>query len=63
MAKATRSSSRKKTAAQGVVAFDYQSATYQIDVSRSKVYQRWVEVDRIRQATVISAYRAAHVSA
>lgn len=62
MAKGTRSRSvtKKKAAPQGFVAFDFESATYQIDVSKQKVYRRWVEVDCIRKAVVISAFRASN---
>ena len=42
----------------GIVAFNYQDSTYQIDVARLKVYKRWIEVDRSKQIAVISAYRA-----
>ena len=48
----------RKNLPRGIVAFQFQDSTYQIDVARQKVYRSWVEVERNREIAVFSAYRA-----
>ncbi len=60
----TRVAKRKPaSAAAGLIAFDFGTATYQIDVARLKVYQQWVEVERTKQSVIISAYQASRAVA
>lgn len=40
-----------------LVAFSYQDVSYQIDVARSKVYRRFIEIEKSKQYSIINAYR------
>ena len=58
-------SSRKKVEIQvqpvvqfGMVSFSYQKVDYQIDLDKSKVYRRFIEVEKSKQGSIISAYRS-----
>jgi hypothetical protein len=42
----------------GMVSFSYQKVDYQIDLDKSKVYRRFIEVEKSRQGSIISAYRS-----
>jgi len=59
------SASRKKVDIQvqpavqfGMVNFSYQKIDYQIDLDKSKVYRRFIEVEKSKQGSIISAYRS-----
>jgi hypothetical protein len=41
----------------GMVSFSYQKVDYQIDLDKSKVYRRFIEVEKSKQGSIISAYR------
>jgi len=56
----TRAAGSRREAENGIVAFSFGDSTYQIDVERQKVYRSWVEVERMKQAVIISAFRDAH---
>ena len=45
----------------GLVAFSFQNVDYQIDVERSKVYRRFIEVEKSRTNSIITAYRAGSI--
>jgi hypothetical protein len=42
----------------GMVSFSYQKVDYQIDLDKSKVYRRFIEVEKSKQGSIISAYRS-----
>ena len=42
----------------GMVNFSYQKIDYQIDLDKSKVYRRFIEVEKSKQGSIISAYRS-----
>ena len=42
----------------GMVSFSYQKIDYQIDLDKSKVYRRFIEVEKSKQGSIISAYRS-----
>ena len=41
----------------GLVDFSYQNIAYQIDLDKSKVYKRFIEVEKSKQGSIITAYR------
>ena len=41
----------------GLVDFSYQNVAYQIDLDKSKVYRRFIEVEKSKQGSIITAYR------
>ncbi len=41
----------------GLVAFSFQDVDYQIDLEKAKVYRRFIEVEKSRTNSIISAYR------
>ena len=41
-----------------LVSFSYQDVAYEIDLGKSKVYRRFIEVEKSRQFSIISAYRS-----
>lgn len=41
----------------GLVNFSYQNVAYQIDLDKSKVYRRFIEVEKSRQGSIITAYK------
>jgi hypothetical protein len=41
----------------GLVDFSYQNIAYQIDLDKSKVYRRFIEVEKSKQGSIITAYR------
>ena len=53
--------SRKKVVVEvvqvGLVDFSYQNVAYQIDLEKSKVYRRFIEVEKSKQGSIITAYR------
>ena len=54
-------SNKKKvvdTPAFGLVDFSYQNVAYQIDLDKSKVYKRFIEVEKSKQGSIITAYRS-----
>ena len=55
------SPSKKKAAPAvtfGLVDFSYQNVAYQIDLDKSKVYRRFIEVEKSKQGSIITAYRS-----
>ena len=69
MIKRTQSTSRGKSAKKiavpavdstkaHMVTFSFGESTYTIDVERRKVYQRWVEVERMKGSAIINAFRS-----
>jgi len=42
----------------GMVNFSYQKIDYQIDLDKSKVYRRFIEIEKSKQGSIISAYRS-----
>jgi hypothetical protein len=44
--------------APSLVAFSYHDVAYQIDVEKSKVYKRFIEIEKSKQFSIINAYRA-----
>lgn len=42
----------------GMISFSYQKVDYQIDLDKSKVYRRFIEVEKSKQGSIISAYRS-----
>jgi len=42
----------------GMVSFSYQKVDYQIDLDKVKVYRRFIEVEKSKQGSIISAYRS-----
>jgi hypothetical protein len=40
----------------GVVEFDYENTSYQIDPQRRKVYRKWIEVESARTFLIMSAW-------
>jgi len=44
--------------AYGLVDFSYQDIDYQIDLEKSKVYRQFIEVEKARTNSIITAYRA-----
>jgi hypothetical protein len=45
----------------GLVDFSYQNVAYQIDLEKSKVYRRFIEVEKSKQGSIITAYRTGSV--
>ena len=45
------------TTTPALVSFSYQDVAYQIDVARSKVYRRFIEIEKSKQYSIINAYR------
>ena len=45
----------------GLVSFSFQNIDYQIDLDKSKVYRRFVEVEKSRTSSIITAYRTGGV--
>jgi hypothetical protein len=45
----------------GLVSFSFQNVDYQIDLEKSKVYRRFVEVEKSRTNSIITAYRSGTV--
>jgi len=41
----------------GLVNFCFQKIDYQIDLGKSKVYKRFIEVEKSKQNSIITAYR------
>ena len=41
----------------GLVNFCFQKVDYQIDLGKSKVYKRFIEVEKSKQNSIITAYR------
>lgn len=41
----------------GLVNFSYQNVAYQIDLDKSKVYRRFIEVEKSKQGSIITAYK------
>ena len=55
------STSKRKTVPAvtfGLVDFSYQNVAYQIDLDKSKVYRRFIEVEKSKQGSIITAYRS-----
>ena len=46
----------------GLVTFSYQDVAYQIDLDKSKVYRRFIEVEKSRQFSILHAYRSIRTS-
>ena len=47
----------------GLVAFSYQDVAYHIDVAKSKVYRRFIEIEKSKQFSIMSAYRGTRPTA
>ncbi|MFQ5876751.1 MAG: hypothetical protein ACE5JH_03520 [Acidobacteriota bacterium] len=62
MTKTRKAPGKKKSAVNkgGMVDFQYGNIAYQIDPSRRKVYQRWVEVETAKTHLIMGAYDQAH---
>ena len=63
-ARATKKSAAKpkiSSLEHGLVAFSFQNIDYHIDVERSKVYRRFIEVEKSRTNSIITAYRAGSI--
>ncbi len=41
----------------GLVNFSFQNVAYQIDLDKSKVYRRFIEVEKSKQGSIITAYK------
>ena len=66
VAKVKRKSAPKKkdpipALTHGLVSFSFQNIDYQIDLDKSKVYRRFVEVEKSRTNSIITAYRTGAV--
>lgn len=48
-----------ETGTPSCVSFQYGSTSYMVMPDRSKVYDRWVEVETSRAVEILSAYRSA----
>lgn len=51
-----------ETGPAGLVTFSYQDVAYQIDLDKSKVYRRFIEVEKSRQFSILHAYRSVRTS-
>jgi len=63
MKKKTGRTSNRKAAGKtnGMIDFHYGDVAYQIDPTRRKVYQRWVEVPTAKTFLIMGAYSQAEV--
>ncbi len=52
-----RKGSRKKNSNNSLVTFDYENTSYVIDKVNSKVYRKWIEVEKAREFTIITAWK------
>jgi hypothetical protein len=41
----------------GLVSFSYHDVAYEIDANRSKVYRRFIEIEKSRQLSILNAFR------
>ncbi len=54
---------RKSSTHTGMIDFNFDKTLYQIDTSRRKVYQNWVEVETSKTFLIMGAYSIAQVPA
>ncbi len=47
----------KKSFKSPFINFAYENSSYQIDPEKGKVYQRWIEIERAKEFTILSAWR------
>jgi len=63
MKKKAAASTKKSSAkpVNGMVDFKYDNVSYQIDPTRRKVYQRWIEVETARTCLIMGAFSQTRV--
>lgn len=57
-ARETKLKDRQPMMPPALVSFSFHDVAYQIDVEKSKVYRRFIEIEKSKQFSIINAYRS-----
>lgn len=52
-----RKGGRKKSSNNSLINFDYENTNYVIDKVSGKVYRKWIEVEKAKEFTILSAWK------